>query len=120
MANSRPLKKLYYSIGEVADITDLKPYVLRYWETEFSQLRPSKNRAGNRTYRESDIELLFRIKELLYDEKYTIEGARQQLKKRNSTEHDDREEEIRRLRKTIQLLRHELREILDVLNDPEA
>jgi len=120
MSNSRPLKKLYYSIGEVAEITDLKPYVLRYWETEFSQLRPSKNRAGNRTYRESDIELLFRIKELLYDDKYTIEGARQQLNKSASEKGEDPQEEIRRLRKTIELLRHELREVLDILNNSES
>ncbi len=74
------IKKLYYSIGEVSDITELKQYVLRYWESEFPQLSPSKNRAGNRTYREKDIELVNFIKTLLYEKKYTIEGARQKLK----------------------------------------
>lgn len=76
----KPIKKLYYSISEVSKLTDLKQYVLRYWETEFPELRPSKNRAGNRTYRLNDIKVIFLIKKLLYDEKYTIEGARQQLK----------------------------------------
>ena len=74
------IKKLYYSIGEVSVATDLKQYVLRYWESEFPQLSPAKNRAGNRTYREKDIELVNFIKTLLYEKKYTIEGARQKLK----------------------------------------
>ncbi|MBT6011591.1 MAG: MerR family transcriptional regulator [Candidatus Marinimicrobia bacterium] len=74
------IKKLYYSIGEVSEATDLKQYVLRYWESDFPQLSPAKNRAGNRTYREKDIELVNFIKTLLYEKKYTIEGARQKLK----------------------------------------
>jgi DNA-binding transcriptional MerR regulator len=75
------IKKLYYSISEVSKITSLKPYVLRYWESEFPQLRPSKNRAGNRIYRSSDIETILLIKKLLYTDKFTIEGARQELAK---------------------------------------
>lgn len=74
------IKKLYYSISEVSKIADLKPYVLRYWETEFPELRPAKNRAGNRIYRGEDIKLVLLIKKLLYTEKYTIEGARQKLR----------------------------------------
>jgi DNA-binding transcriptional MerR regulator len=73
------IKKLYYSISEVSEITGLKAHVLRYWETEFEQLRPKKNRAGNRTYTRRDIEIVERIQHLLRDEKYTIEGARQAL-----------------------------------------
>ena len=80
------IKKLYYSIGEVAELTALKPYVLRYWETEFPALKPTKNRAGNRIYKDKDIKVLFHIKYLLYDQKYTIEGARNQL---NSANFDD-------------------------------
>jgi DNA-binding transcriptional MerR regulator len=76
----KPIKKLYYSISEVSKLTALKQYVLRYWETEFAELRPAKNRAGNRIYRLNDIKLVFLIKKLLYEEKYTIEGARQKLK----------------------------------------
>ena len=70
------VKKLYYSIGEVSEMTNLKSYVLRYWETEFNQLKPPKNRAGNRTYRQKDIEVILNIKELLYRKKFTIDGAR--------------------------------------------
>ena len=77
MAKVRPkVKKLYYSIGEVSELTQIKAYVLRYWETEFSQLKPPKNRAGNRTYRQKDIDIILNIKDLLYKKKYTIEGAR--------------------------------------------
>jgi len=73
------IKKAYYSIGEVCDLTGLKPHVLRYWETQFDILRPTKNRAGNRVYRPKDIELITLVKNLLYEQKYTIEGANQKL-----------------------------------------
>lgn len=77
---NKAIKKLYYSISEVSKITSLKQYVLRFWETEFAELKPAKNRAGNRIYKLSDIKLIFLIKKLLYEDKYTIEGARQKLK----------------------------------------
>ena len=77
---AKDIKKLYYSISEVSDITELKQYVLRYWETEFSQLKPVKNRAGNRIYRSHDVDTIMEIKSLLYDRKFTIKGARQHLK----------------------------------------
>lgn len=73
------LKKLYYSISEVSKLTNLEQYILRYWETEFEQLKPGKNRAGNRIYTNKDIKLILRIKKLLRDEKYTIEGAKKIL-----------------------------------------
>ncbi|RCK75954.1 MAG: Transcriptional regulator, MerR family [Ignavibacteriae bacterium] len=73
------IKKLYYSISEVSKITDLEQYVLRYWESEFEQLKPAKNRAGNRIYTNKDIKLILYIKKLLRDERYTIEGAKQVL-----------------------------------------
>lgn len=72
-------RKVYYSIGEVCDLTGLKPHVLRYWETQFDVLNPTKNRAGNRVYRARDVEVVLLVKSLLYDEKYTIEGANQKL-----------------------------------------
>jgi len=72
-------KKVYYSIGDVCDLTGLKPHVLRYWETQFEILRPTKNRAGNRVYRPKDVELILLVKNLLYQQKYTIEGANQKL-----------------------------------------
>ncbi len=73
------LKKLYYSISEVSKLTGLEQYILRYWETEFEKLKPSKNRAGNRIYTNKDITLILKIKKLLRDEKYTIEGAKKIL-----------------------------------------
>ena len=72
--------KLYFKIGEVAEITGVKPYVLRYWESEFKMVNPSKSRSRQRLYRKSDVELIFRIKELLYEERYKINGARKKLK----------------------------------------
>ncbi len=78
--DEKHIKRLYYSIAEVSDITGLKQYVLRYWETEFPELRPAKNRAGNRIYKKSDIQVIFAIKRLLYEDKFTIEGARQKLR----------------------------------------
>ena len=77
---ARDIKKLYYSISEVSEITGLKQYVLRYWETEFSQLKPGKNRAGNRIYRSHDVDTIMEIKSLLYNRKFTIKGAIQHLK----------------------------------------
>lgn len=72
--------KLYFRIGDVARICDLPAYVLRFWETEFPQLKPNKGGTGQRLYRRRDVELALRIKRLLYDEGYTIPGARQLLK----------------------------------------
>lgn len=74
--------KMYYSISEVARMLDLEAYVLRFWEKEFPQLHPKKNRAGNRVYQRKDIEQLLQIKHLLYDRGFTIEGARNYLKSR--------------------------------------
>ena len=76
---ARDIKKLYYSISEVSEVTGLKQYVLRYWETEFSQLKPGKNRAGNRIYLSHDVDTIMEIKSLLYDRKFTIKGAQQHL-----------------------------------------
>ncbi len=73
------LKKLYYSISEVSKLSGLEQYILRYWETEFEQLKPGKNRAGNRIYTNKDIKLILQIKRLLREEKYTIEGAKKIL-----------------------------------------
>ncbi|MCK5128007.1 MAG: MerR family transcriptional regulator [candidate division Zixibacteria bacterium] len=73
-------EKLYYSISEVARITDLQAYVLRFWEKEFSMLRPRKNKGGNRYYQKRDIDMINSIKQLLYVENYTISGARKQLR----------------------------------------
>jgi DNA-binding transcriptional MerR regulator len=83
MKDKFTMKKLYYSISEVGKITELEQYVLRYWETEFEQLKPAKNLAGNRIYTNKDIKLILYIKRLLREEKYTIEGAKKLLKTYN-------------------------------------
>lgn len=78
MTTARPVQE-FYSIGEVCGLTDLKPHVLRYWESQFRFLNPAKNRSGNRVYKAREVELIMLVKHLLYTEKYTIEGARQKI-----------------------------------------
>lgn len=73
------MKKLYYSIGEVSEITSVEPHVLRYWETVFKELSPKKNKAGNRTYKEADIEIILKLKELIQEKKYSTAGAQKVL-----------------------------------------
>lgn len=73
-------EKLYFKIGEVADLVGVKPYVLRYWESEFSIVRPAKSKSKHRLYRRTDVEALLEIRRLLHDERFTIEGARRHLK----------------------------------------
>jgi DNA-binding transcriptional MerR regulator len=95
MMNEPIAKKVYYSIGEVCDLTGLKPHVLRYWETQFEVLNPTKNRAGNRVYRSKDIELVLLVKHLLYERKYTIEGANKRLTEmRSSGELEEERQEV--------------------------
>jgi len=74
--------KLYFKIGEVSKITDIKSHVLRYWETEFSAIRPNKSRSNQRLYRKQDVELILYLKDLLYNQGFTIAGARKKLKDR--------------------------------------
>ena len=77
--NRQLVKKEYYSISEVADLVGLPAHVLRYWESQFSVLNPSKNRSGNRVYQRKEIRLILLVKQLLYEDKYTVEGAKQRL-----------------------------------------
>ena len=109
----KDIKKLYYSIGEVSKLVGLKSYVLRYWETEFKQLTPPKNRAGNRTYRQKDIDLILKIKDLLHGKKFTIEGARSVISSKTSSIID--KETINR--KIISQLKNELQQILQVIQN---
>src|SRR5512138_1376774 len=76
---SRIPEKLFFRIGEVCDLIKVQPHVLRYWETEFPMLSPQKNRAGQRVYRRKDVEMVLRIRNLLYEEKFTIAGARKKI-----------------------------------------
>ena len=105
------IKKLYYSIGEVSEMVGLKSYVLRYWETEFKQLSPPKNRAGNRTYRQKDIDLILKIKDLLHGKKFTIEGARSVVSGKGFTELPT--EQINK--NIIRQLKDELNQILQII-----
>ena len=77
------IEKDFYRIGEVSRLTALKPFVLRYWETEFPMLEPVKSSSGHRLYRQEDVEMVLRIKRLLYDEGFTIAGARRHLREQN-------------------------------------
>ena len=107
-------RKIYYSITEVAEMADVKPHVLRYWETEFAALRPKKNRAGNRTYRERDVRLVLLIRRLLYDDGFTIKGARKKLQEKRSDQIDQIEIPFTQDERTRTMteLREELENIL--------
>ncbi len=78
MAAAEPIRE-FFSMGDVCSLTDLKPHVLRYWESQFRFLHPAKNRSGNRVYQRREIELIMLVRQLLYTEKYTIDGARQKI-----------------------------------------
>lgn len=108
------MKKLYYSIGEVSDITDVDAHVLRYWETVFKELSPKKNKAGNRVYKESDIETILKLKELIQDKKYSTEGAQQVLEKERNGEGDETEVPVS-VKKDLKEIRHFLSQLLEKL-----
>ncbi|MDP2955969.1 MAG: MerR family transcriptional regulator [Longimicrobiales bacterium] len=113
-------KKAYYAIGEVCNLTGLKDHVLRYWETQFDVLNPTKNRAGNRVYRPKEIELILLVKHLLYEEKYTIEGARKRLlEMRKSGELAEERQDVLEP-EVVSGMKAELRELLDVLTPPSS
>ena len=97
--------KLFYRIGEVSRLTGLEPYVLRYWETEFPQLRPEKGKSGQRIYKKKDLENILRVKQLLYDDGYTISGAKKKLNGGRG----------RDLQEILDSAKNELREILEIL-----
>ena len=111
--------KLYFKIGEVAEITGVKPYVLRYWESEFKMVNPSKSRSRQRLYRKSDVELIFRIKELLYEERYTINGARKKLKELGYGRISQPELQFEKVesKSALDKVIRELKEIQDLLSE---
>jgi DNA-binding transcriptional MerR regulator len=98
--------KLFYRIGEVSRLTGLEPYVLRYWETEFPQIKPDKGRSGQRLYKKKDLDTILQVKQLLYNDGFTIAGARKKLNGK-----DDREA----AETVIESAKKELREILEIL-----
>ena len=119
MSAAEPIQE-FFSIGEVCQITDLKPHVLRYWESQFKFLNPAKNRSGNRVYQRKEIELILLVKHLLYTEKYTIEGAR--LKVDEHKKAGDLKMVARAALglETVESLERELRELLLVLQGKDG
>jgi DNA-binding transcriptional MerR regulator len=110
--------KLYFKIGEVSDLLGVEPYVLRYWETEFPVLSPKKSGTGHRLYRRKDVELLLRIKHLLYEKRFTIEGARQTLQTESRAPKPKRARQAQQELFAVDPLpeiRRELAEILEIL-----
>ena len=119
MTDDRIAPKEYYSIGEVCDITGLKPHVLRYWETQFGPLSPSKNQAGNRVYRRKEIKLVQLLRHLLYEEKYTIEGAAEKLDQLRRDGKLARASRVAWDRHTVRDLRREADELVKLLSPDE-
>lgn len=114
-------EKLFYKIGEVSEIVGVEPYVLRYWETEFPFLSPRKTKSGQRIYTKKDIDLIVQIKRLLYEEKYTIDGARRKLSatlQRQAGEMDteERSESKSDPSRIVSLIKERLRELLGRLS----
>lgn len=115
-APPRPVaQKEYYSISEVCDLVSLRPHVLRYWETQFPLLNPSKNRSGNRVYQRKEIKLILFVKHLLYEEKYTVEGARQKLEqlRRGGELHTETKKALDK--QMVALLRAEMQHLTELL-----
>lgn len=111
--------KLYYRIGEVAEIVGVEPHVLRYWESEFKSIRPQKSPKGQRVYSRRDLEKLLRVKGLLYTEGYTIAGARRQLKEASNAEGrggNASEDALRKMRRDLSDLREQVRSELQALD----
>jgi len=112
MGKNKTEDKRYYSISEVARLTSLEPYVLRYWEKEFPQLKPRKNRGGNRMYTTKDIELINRINHLRKTEKLTIAGARSKLTMRRGSEENTVQLASARARTLISQIRKDVEDLL--------
>jgi DNA-binding transcriptional MerR regulator len=117
VAAAEPVQE-FFSIGDVCSLTDLKPHVLRYWESQFRFLSPAKNRSGNRVYQRREIELILLVKHLLYTEKYTIDGARQKLDEHRKAGELKREARRALDVETLTSLEAELHEIIAMLDTP--
>jgi DNA-binding transcriptional MerR regulator len=116
MRRERIARREYFSIGEVCEMAGLKPHVLRYWETQFKELSPSKNRAGNRVYRAREIKLIELVKQLLYEEKYTIDGARRRLEKLREEGNIEEVASQALDRQALRRVRKGIDELLDILD----
>ena len=135
MAQKEIPSKLFFKIGEVCELTDTQPYVLRYWESEFQALAPAKNNSGQRIYRRRDIETILRIKTLLYEEGFTIAGAKKKLElelkdtaKPGEIEASQQQEAAvagptpapEEFQDEVSEIKSELNDILELLGDPPA
>jgi DNA-binding transcriptional MerR regulator len=109
----------FFSIGDVCALTDLKPHVLRYWESQFRFLNPAKNRSGNRVYQRREVELIMLVKHLLYTEKYTIDGARQRIEEQRRAGSLRAEARAALDVQMIRDLEQQLQSIVRVLNGTE-
>ena len=114
MSAAEPVQE-FFSIGEVCQLTDLKPHVLRYWESQFRFLSPAKNRSGNRVYQRREVELILLVKHLLYTEKYTIEGARQKVDEQRKGGELRTAARAALTLQTLDALESELKELMRVL-----
>ncbi len=112
--------KEYYSISEVCDLVGLRPHVLRYWETQFPVLNPSKNRSGNRVYQRKEIRIILYVKHLLYDEKYTVEGAKQKLEQLRKGGELQNETSKVLDQQMVALLRAEMKYLTELLTPTKA
>lgn len=120
MVKRRAPQREFYSIGEVCGMLDLKPHVLRYWETQFDAFTPAKNRQGNRVYRARDLELIALIRRLVHEEGYTIEGARRRIEELRAGG-EMRDQSARALEETfLRSLHEELEELLRLLGPAPA
>lgn len=111
-------QRAYYSIGEVRELTGIETHVLRYWETRFEVLHPVKNQAGNRVYRPREVELVFLLKRLLYEDKYTVEGARQELARMRKAGGLDKARKAALAPELRGQLKNDLEELMDILSVP--
>lgn len=122
--NTDTSEKMFFQIREVSELTGVKSHVLRYWETEFPQLRPDKGSTGQRIYRAKDLRLVERIKQLLYDEKFTIAGAKKKLSGELRPEKPQMALDLNlrenQLLNTIHKVKRELQGLLTMLNKPTA
>jgi len=116
MATASDPVQEFFSIGEVCTLTDLKPHVLRYWESQFKFLNPAKNRSGNRVYARREVEMVLLVKQLLYVDKYTIDGARQRLDAHRRAGDLRGAARVALERETVSGLERELRSIVELLD----
>jgi DNA-binding transcriptional MerR regulator len=119
MSAAEPVQE-FFSIGEVCELTTLKPHVLRYWESQFKFLNPAKNRSGNRIYQRKEVELILLVKHLLYTEKYTIEGARLKVEEHRKAGDLKTVARAALALETVESLERELTDLLRLIRGKDA